>query len=106
MPNLFRDLTAAVLTRIRRFPLVHAPVHWAAVLLVKTPLGARFIRSVLTTEAHSPEAYQDWVRHYDTLKAGDRAAIAAHIARMADKPLISVVMPAYNTPPALLKAAI
>ena len=106
MPKPFRDLAADVLTHIRRVPLVHRPVHWIAVLLVKTPLGARFVRSVLSTEAHSTTTYQAWVEAYDTLSDADRAAIAAHVARMARTPLISVVMPVYDTPAHLLREAI
>jgi glycosyltransferase involved in cell wall biosynthesis len=106
MPNRFRDLAADVLSHIRRVPLVHRPVHWVAVLLVKTPLGARLIRSVLSTEAHSPTTYEAWVEAHDTLSDDDRAAIAAHVGRMARTPLISVVMPAYETPIALLREAI
>ena len=46
-----------------------------------------------------PQAdYDRWVREYDTLTDDDRAAIRAHIGRLGRKPLISVVMPAYETP--------
>ena len=46
------------------------------------------------------------MREYDTLTDDDRAAIVAHIGRLARKPLISVVMPAYETPEWLLREAI
>lgn len=51
-------------------------------------------------------AYDDWVRLHDTLTTEDRAAILRHIAKMANKPLISIVMPAYNTPEAMLRDTI
>ena len=106
MPNVFRDLSAAALALIRRVPFVHRLVHGVATLLVKTPAGARYIRSVLRTEANAPTTYQAWVKRHDTLTDDDRTAIRRHIARMARTPLISVVMPAYQTPVTLLAEAI
>jgi O-antigen biosynthesis protein len=43
---------------------------------------------------------------YETIDDDDRAAIIAAIGEMADRPLISVVMPVYNTPERYLRAAI
>ncbi len=50
--------------------------------------------------------YKDWVKLYDTLTPEDKAAIKAHTAEMAWRPLISVVMPVYNTPEAYLREAL
>jgi O-antigen biosynthesis protein len=50
--------------------------------------------------------YERWIRLYDTLGAGERAVLGEAVARLAVKPLISVVMPVYNPPPAWLDAAI
>ena len=50
--------------------------------------------------------YDRWVRDHDTLTDGDRVQIRAHIERLAYQPLISVVMPAYETPERLLRDAI
>ena len=50
--------------------------------------------------------YKSWVRDCDTLTAQDRAAIVAHIDRLTHLPLISVIMPAYETPMDLLREAI
>lgn len=50
--------------------------------------------------------YLRWVAVYDTITDDDRAAIGGRIARLADPPLISVVMPVYDPPPAFLDAAI
>ena len=50
--------------------------------------------------------YDRWVRDYDTLAEEDRAQIRACIDRFAYRPLISVVMPAYETPERLLREAI
>lgn len=44
------------------------------------------------------DEYQQWIERYDTLSNRDREAIRAHIERLSYKPLISIVVPAYNTP--------
>ena len=54
----------------------------------------------------SAQAYDRWVREHDTLTAAGRDAIRAHIAALPHRPLISVVMPAYETDEAELRAAI
>jgi hypothetical protein len=51
-------------------------------------------------------AYREWVRRYDTLSEADRQAIAEHLARLSYQPLISVVMPAFDTPEATFRQAI
>jgi O-antigen biosynthesis protein len=45
-------------------------------------------------DASPLDAYTRWVREFDTLDDADRAAMRVHIA---GRPLISVVVPAYNT---------
>ena len=50
--------------------------------------------------------YDRWVRECDTLSDQDRTAIRAQIASLIAPPLISVVMPAYETPEPILRAAI
>lgn len=50
--------------------------------------------------------YDRWVREYDTLTDDDRTAIRAHIGRLGRLPLISVVMPAYETSERLLREAV
>ncbi|MDB5374956.1 MAG: hypothetical protein JWP04_3598 [Belnapia sp.] len=57
-------------------------------------------------DPEDPRAYRQWLAARPVLDAADRAAIAAHIAAMPAPPLISVAMPAYDTPAALLRAAI
>src|SRR5947209_16822416 len=50
--------------------------------------------------------YDEWVRRYDTLSQSDRGKIRAHVARLERTPLISVIMPVYETPEWALRDAI
>ncbi|WP_207539495.1 glycosyltransferase family 2 protein [Sabulicella rubraurantiaca] len=56
--------------------------------------------------ALDPEFFARWVSHCDVLTEGDRGAIREDISRFSRKPLISVVMPVYNTPEAGLRRAV
>lgn len=59
---------------------------------------------------HAPAAdsadYREWVARHDTLRDADRKAIRAHIGRMAERPLISLILVARETPEPLLREAI
>ena len=55
---------------------------------------------------HVAYTYPEWVMAEEGLSRADRTAIAAHIATLVSRPLISVVMPVYNTPEPFLRAAI
>ena len=102
-----RSISLQALKVVRRYPLVHRPVHAMAEALAKTRLGARYIRSVLEPDAIIGHVdYRTWVERHDTLSAEDRRGIDSHIARMRHRPLISVVMPAYATSPHNLRLAI
>jgi O-antigen biosynthesis protein len=52
------------------------------------------------------ERYQSWVEHFDTLSEDDCKTIRAHIGRLRYKPIISVIMPVYETPEWALREAI
>jgi hypothetical protein len=52
------------------------------------------------------DGYGAWVELYDTITDDDRIAMNAEIGNMAMRPLISVVMPVYETPEPYLRAAI
>lgn len=54
----------------------------------------------------SAAAYQRWVVEHDTPRPEALAAMAGAAQAMPDPPLISVVMPVYNTPEPFLRAAI
>ena len=50
--------------------------------------------------------YAEWVKEFDTLHEADRAAIACRVRELAASPLLSIVMPVYNTPERWLRRAI
>jgi glycosyltransferase involved in cell wall biosynthesis len=50
--------------------------------------------------------YKEWVRLYDTLNDKDIVKIKARIKQLERSPLISIVMPVYNPPLAMLEEAI
>jgi glycosyltransferase involved in cell wall biosynthesis len=50
--------------------------------------------------------YEKWCEQHEKLEEADLAAIADHIAAFKRRPVISVVMPVFNTPDELLEKAI
>ncbi|MBK1656939.1 glycosyltransferase family 2 protein [Paracraurococcus ruber] len=84
------------------------PAEWLPLRLRLGGLGRRLLGSPATggADPDDPRAYAAWVARCDTLTDADRAAIARHIRAMPRRPLISVVMPAHDTPEPLLRAAI
>jgi GT2 family glycosyltransferase len=68
--------------------------------------GVRALTQQLRDQARAVTDYQQWIQSYDTLSEIDRAAIRHYITQLAYKPLISVVMPTYNTPERWLRLAI
>ena len=50
--------------------------------------------------------YSEWVRRYDTLSRRQVAKLRDAVKALPLRPRISIVMPVYNTPPAVLDAAI
>jgi GT2 family glycosyltransferase len=56
--------------------------------------------------SHQSNAYSAWVAAFDTLSDQDRQAIKMHIQQLTMTPLISVIMPVYNTTEKYLRHAI
>ena len=63
-------------------------------------------RKVTAALRHSFETYPGWIRKYDTLSDSACKQIRDEISRWPTRPLISIVMPVYNTDPRWLRAAI
>lgn len=106
MPPTLRATTAAALGVVRRFPPVHWVVHQAALQIIKTPWGERFVRGVVGPQAQTDKEYRAWILAHDTLSDEDRDAIRHHIAGFRRRPTISVVMAAYRSDPYLLHEAV
>jgi len=56
--------------------------------------------------ARERRAYQQWIRKYGTVTEGERRQYTARINEFANKPLISVILPVFNTDEVLLKKCI
>jgi glycosyltransferase involved in cell wall biosynthesis len=54
-------------------------------------------RQAQKTEVRAADPYTKWIEENDTLDGSDRLAIRAHITTLTRLPLISVVVPVYNT---------
>ncbi|MEM6903946.1 MAG: glycosyltransferase, partial [Pseudomonadota bacterium] len=50
--------------------------------------------------------FGEWARHFDTLDEGDLAALRAIAAELADRPLISILVPVYRPPLEILRQAV
>lgn len=56
--------------------------------------------------ANANIAYERWVACHDTLNDADRQAIRLHLSLLSERPLISVLVPVFNTQEAFLRRAI
>ncbi len=78
--------------------------------IAEGPSGAAaFLRQKQAERSHARPAvrnanadYQNWIARFDTITDADREAMAAMTGAFASTPVISIIMPAYNTPEALL----
>jgi GT2 family glycosyltransferase len=95
-----------LVSRLARDPGI-ARGYVASAVQIARQSGLRgLLRHALRDRDPSDHKYADWVLAFDTLDADDRAAIAARIAAMGNRPTISVVVPLYNTPERLLRRCI
>ncbi len=62
--------------------------------------------AITTSRQNSSTSYTSWVSQYDTLSASDIKSIQHRIDTYETHPVISIVVPVYNPPPALLIEAI
>lgn len=70
------------------------------------PRAVNLLKRTLTGRRDGVLQYRKWVEQFDTLSAQDRKDIASHIERLPNNLLISVVMPVYETPENVLRAAL
>lgn len=102
-------LRALFLTHLR---IGHRPQALARIFVrIARKEGVRGIvsrvrRRLTSDEAIPPGTYERWVEEYDTLSADDLERIRDAQAKLLHRPLISIIMPVYNTPEPLLRDAI
>jgi len=106
-----RRLAAEVGIRVAEIDAIHATRifrYTASLRRIYGRLrGSRRPAEVPSPPMHPPDGtYELWVQEYDTLDDATRAAIRDRVALLGHKPLISIIMPVYNPPPELLRAAI
>jgi GT2 family glycosyltransferase len=79
-----------------------------AALVMLSAEKQQFALSQNSDKPIAPEetAYESWIRDHDTLSAEDMRLIRRQCMHLIEPPLISIVMPVYNTPEAFLREAI
>jgi glycosyltransferase involved in cell wall biosynthesis len=81
-------------------PLLHYAAHGRSE-------GRQAIHAAADPDIRSEaDPYTRWIEENETLDESDRLAIRAHIAALARRPLISIVVPVYNTDVRHLRAMI
>jgi len=68
--------------------------------------GARGLLRRLQRTVRQEARYEDWIARFDDRPEDDRAAMDARLLALRERPLFSIVMPVFETPAALLEAAI
>ena len=95
-----------VLRQLRRNPSFAWRYATESVRVVRQSGIRGLVRHALRDRTTAPTSYSEWTAQFDTLGAHDLAAIDAHTRRFRSRPLISVLVPLYNTPEALLRQCI
>lgn len=103
--HLVRDTARLLRYLAGEIPASYRPA-WK-LLWSEGPVGVvRGMRAKVDQFVHRRELYQAWVAAHDTLTDDDRRGIRERLAALEYQPLISIVMPVYNTPADVLEAAI
>ena len=103
-PDLsFREIGEAELV-MRTVWQQRGRVPSALAFLLRNGVSATLARFNEVYAQQDFDLYERWIASYDTLTEADRGAIAAHIRALPEHPLISVLVPVYNTPERYLRA--
>jgi GT2 family glycosyltransferase len=102
------QLASALVPRIRGVPVRAQDLARLAkrALTIFSMGGVPVLAQRLLAQRREDSEYQDWIDAYDTLTDADRALIRGHVDALTRRPLISVVMPTYNTPEPWLRRAL
>lgn len=74
--------------------------HRRAALVVSSP------ELLASGDGDHNRSYETWVELYDTIDETARVELNNRLRKLADHPLVSVILPVYNTPEPLLRRAI
>ncbi|HYZ40589.1 MAG TPA: glycosyltransferase family 2 protein [Stellaceae bacterium] len=97
IPPRFKTLLRTVL---------HALPHPMQRIVVRSYQRVAPVAYQALADARRSRSYRRWIELYDTLSDEDHGAIIADIRTWTKPPLISVVMPVFNTPERYLRAAL
>lgn len=105
--NLFAHLAPSPVARI----LLASEIGLGAVLNpAATSRRLRDLRQKQTVsrspQARAQASYEEWIEKFDTLTPGDVQAMIEMTATFRTRPVISIIMPVYNTPQSLLRECI
>jgi GT2 family glycosyltransferase len=95
-----RELEALRLTKIFRYTRSLRRIYsW----MRRTPAPSE----TANDPAHPPDGtYELWIAQFDTLDDAARIAVSERVVRLAYQPTVSVIMPVFEPPPEVLRAAI
>jgi glycosyltransferase involved in cell wall biosynthesis len=104
MTSRIGRFATAILERIRRPADLarYGRLAWT----IASRHGLRGLGAEVAKAVSRANSYPRWIEAYDSLSPDDLAAMRRQAARLATRPLISVLMPVFDTPEALLREAI
>ena len=68
--------------------------------------GLSALRRKVASRARMDSAYQLWLQDHGELRSSDRQTFRERLAHLRSRPLISILMPVYNTDPQLLRESV
>jgi len=98
-PTLFKGPTTILSPR-------HIPLLLLRAVRVLAREGVGGLKRRLASKIHAGYEYLEWIERYDNLSDADRGAITKHIEALSYRPVISVIMPTYNSPEKWLRLAL
>jgi len=108
-----RRLAELLLLRDAEIDAIHRTKVFRYTAMLRKAYGrVRRSRQPTLSEPSSPRAYPfddtyaGWAEEFDTLDDVTRATIRDRVAGLEHQPVITIIMPVYNSPPDLLRAAI
>jgi glycosyltransferase involved in cell wall biosynthesis len=78
-------------------------LKYAGRYLVRNGARATLQKAFTANHYQGHDPYLEWVKRNDRLTFADKRAIRSHIETLKDSPLISVIVPVYNTRPEFLR---